>query len=131
MNHCRPHRLNTPSAHRALLSVLIAANFAVVACAAPTVAPAGSLDVPDGAPALPKQEAVAARSGASADTARGNDPTAIQIREERIQGRLATAEVSFGGRSYVIVDPAAGRFDRQANNGGRRVNPVLWQLFRF
>ena len=39
-------------------------------------------------------------------------------------------QVSVGGRSYLIVDPAAGRYDRQADNGGRRVTPVL-ELFRF
>ena len=54
-----------------------------------------------------------------------------RVHEERIQGRLATAQVSVGGRSYLIVDPAAGRYDRQADNSGRRVTPVLGELFRF
>jgi hypothetical protein len=65
--------------------------------------------------------------------ARAQDGAAapLQVHEERIQGRLASAQVSVGGRSYLIVDPAAGRYDRQADNSGRRVTPVLWQLFRF
>jgi len=30
-----------------------------------------------------------------------------------------------------VVDPSAGRFDRQADNAGRHVAPALWELFRF
>lgn len=101
------------------------------AALAQATAPAGSAEVPDGVPILGKQE-VAAASNANAG-ARAPDGAAapLQVHEERIQGRLASAQVSVGGRSYLIVDPAAGRYDRQADNSGRRVTPVLWQLFRF
>lgn len=117
----------------------IAASLALAAAvdvSAQPAAPAGSAAVPDGAPVLGKQEPIG--SGASS-TAPGDDARAgqgaaaasLQVREERVQGRLASAQVSVGGRSYLIVDPAAGRYDRQADNGGRHVTPVLWQLFRF
>lgn len=103
------------------------------AALAQATAPAGSAEVPDGVPILGKQE-VAAASNANANAgARAQDGAAapLQVHEERVQGRLASAQVSVGGRSYLIVDPAAGRYDRQADNSGRRVTPVLWQLFRF
>ena len=105
------------------------------AALAQATAPAGSAEVPDGVPTLGKQE-VAAASNANANAnagARAPDGAAapLQVHEERVQGRLASAQVSVGGRSYLIVDPAAGRYDRQADNSGRRVTPVLWQLFRF
>ncbi len=111
-------------------AALLAMSLSTAALAQAT-APAGSAEVPDGAPILGKQE-VAAASNANAG-ARAQDGAAapLQVHEERIQGRLASAQVSVGGRSYLIVDPAAGRYDRQADNSGRRVTPVLWQLFRF
>ncbi len=114
------------------IAVSLAAVVAAVASAQPA-APAGSVDVPDGPPVLIKQDAIGGGNAASGADARTQNAAAasLSIREERVQGRLANAQVSVGGRSYLIVDPAAGRFDRQAGNGGRRVTPSLWELFRF
>jgi hypothetical protein len=85
-------------------------------------------EVPDGAPQLPAEKVIS--SQASAPTARPAGH--IVVEEERIQGRLASARVSVGGaRSYTIIDPAVGRADRQPDNGGKRVSPSLWELFRF
>mgnify|MGYP000879978929 CR=1 FL=1 len=108
----------------ASLTVLLGA-VALAQAATPT----GSVEVPDGAPVLGKQDAVVARG--EGVRPREGAVAPLQIHEERVQGRLASAQVSVGGRSYLIVDPAAGRYDRQADNGGRRVTPVLWELFRF
>lgn len=108
----------------ASLTVLLGA----VALAQATT-PTGSVEVPDGVPVLGKQDAVVA--GGEGVNPRAGAVAPLQIHEERVQGRLASAQVSVGGRSYLIVDPAAGRYDRQADNGGRRVTPVLWELFRF
>ncbi len=108
---------------------MFAMSLATMA-AAQAAAPAGSVEVPDGAPILGSQD-VAAASSAGARPPQEGATTSLQVREERIQGRLASAQVSVGGRSYLIVDPAVGRYDRQADNAGRRVTPVLWQLLRF
>lgn len=114
----------------ATLLAWIAAPMIAVAAAA---APPGSLDAPDGAPLLAPAAPLAARAGSSGspEASAADDASALQVREARVQGRLASAQVSVGGRAYLVVDPAAGRYDRQADNGGRRVTPVLWQLFRF
>lgn len=89
---------------------------------------AGRIDVPDGVPTLAADKGVDGRSAASISREAADD----SVNEERIQGRLATARVSVGGgRTYSVVDPSAGRFDRQADNAGRRVTPALWELFRF
>lgn len=97
--------------------------------ALPTAADAGGrVDAPDGAPTLAAEKGVDSRTVAA--TAR--EATSLSVSEERIQGRLANARVSVGGgRAYTVVDPSAGRFDRQADNAGRHVAPALWELFRF
>lgn len=89
---------------------------------------AGRIDVPDGVPTLAADKGVDGRSAASIS----REAADVSVNEERIQGRLATARVSVGGgRTYSVVDPSVGRFDRQADNAGRRVTPALWELFRF
>lgn len=123
MNHCK----SSPGS-RPLVAALLAVSWGA-AVSAQTIVPTGSTEVPDGSPALARQQAaVASGTDALHSEASGASP---RVHEERIQGRLATAQVSVGGRSYLIVDPAAGRYDRQADNSGRRVTPVLWELFRF
>lgn len=86
------------------------------------------VEAPDGAPQLAAEKVISNQSSAPAGKPAGN----ITVEEERIQGRLANARVSVGGgRSYTIVDPGVGRSDRQPDNGGKRISPSLWQLFRF
>jgi hypothetical protein len=117
-----------------IASALANASFAqgagapvVPAAAAAPAAPA-RVDVPDGAPQLAAEKVVSNHSQGPSDKATGN----VVIEEERIQGRLANASVSVGGaKGYSVVDPAVGRVDRQADNGGKRVSPSLWQLFKF
>lgn len=86
------------------------------------------VDVPDGAPEL-----VAEKNGSNTSvTTPGKASASVIVEEERVQGRLANARISVGGgKGYSVVDPNAGRTDRQADNGGKRVNPSLWELFRF
>ena len=104
--------------------------------ATPAKAPAAAplqAEVPDGAPQLAPEKAI---SSSSADVAsasnRGRSERSVIVNEERIQGRLATASVSVGGaKGYMVVDPDVGRSDRQPNNGGKRLSPSLWELFRF
>lgn len=94
------------------------------------VAPAAPerVEVPDGAPQLAKEMTI---SNTSPAAGRASD-AAVTVEEERVQGRLATAKVSvIGGKGYTVVDPAAGRSDRQADNAGKRVSPSLWELLRF
>jgi hypothetical protein len=117
-----------------LLCVVSAAVFAqtVVTPVAPAVvavpAVAGRIDAPDGAPELTAEKNVSNTSVA----APAKVPSSVIVEEERVQGRLANARVSVGGRrGYTVVDPNAGRTDRQTDNGGKRVSPSLWELFRF
>ena len=94
---------------------------------APVAAPART-DVPDGAPELPAEKNVSNTSV----TAVGKASASVIVEEERVQGRLSNAHVRVGAaKGYSIVDPNAGRTDRQADNGGKRVSPSLWELFRF
>lgn len=84
--------------------------------------------MPDGAPELATEKTVSNTSV----TAQSKASTSVIVEEERVQGRLASAHVRVGGaKGYTIVDPNAGRTDRQADNGGKRVSPSLWELFRF
>ena len=95
---------------------------------AATVATAARTEVPDGAPELASEKTVTNTSV----TAPGKASTSVIVDEERVQGRLANAHVRVGGtRGYTIVDPNAGRTDRQADNAGKRLSPSLWELFRF
>ena len=107
------------------LNVVVCAAFAQTPAAPP--APA-RVDVPDGAPELAAEKNVSNTSV----TAPGKASASVIVEEERVQGRLANARISVGGgKGYSVVDPNAGRTDRQADNGGKRVNPSLWELFRF
>ena len=100
---------------------------AAVPVPAPVAAPART-DVPDGAPELPAEKNVSNTSV----TAVGKASASVIVEEERVQGRLSNAHVRVGAaKGYSIVDPNAGRTDRQADNGGKRVSPSLWELFRF
>lgn len=93
-----------------------------------TAAAPARTEVPDGAPELAAEKTVSNTSVA----APGKSSTSVIVEEERVQGRLANAHVRVGGaRGYMVVDPNAGRTDRQADNGGKRVSPSLWELFRF
>ena len=112
------------------LSLAAYAVFAQAPAApAPAPAPAAArTDVPDGAPELATEKTVSNTSV----TAQSKASTSVIVEEERVQGRLASAHVRVGGaKGYTIVDPNAGRTDRQADNGGKRVSPSLWELFRF
>ena len=84
-------------------------------------------EAPDGAPTLSPEATVNNRSTSVAPRSAGS----VIVEEERVQGRLANARISVGGRAYSIVDPNAGRVDRQAGNGGKRVTPSMWELLRF
>lgn len=98
--------------------------------APPTTSPAAAerAEVPDGSPQLAAEKSVSNTS----TTAKSRSEGSVIVEEERVQGRLANARISVGGgRAYSIVDPNAGRVDRQADNGGKRVTPSLWELFRF
>ena len=95
---------------------------------AATVATAARTEVPDGAPELASEKTV----NNTSVTAPGKASTSVIVDEERVQGRLANAHVRVGGaKGYTVVDPNAGRTDRQADNGGKRLSPSLWELFRF
>ena len=105
-----------------------ALNFVVCASYAQTPAAPARVDVPDGAPELVVEKNVSNTSTSAPVKA----STSVIVEEERVQGRLATARISVGGgKGYTVVDPNAGRTDRQADNAGKRVNPSLWELFRF
>ena len=108
--------------------LLVTSTFAQ---AAPALAVAlSSAEVPDGAPQL-AQEITISNTSNGASSAR-REPVGIVVSEERIQGRLAAAHVNVGrDRGYTVVDPDAGRSDRQSANGGKRLSPSLWELFRF
>lgn len=109
------------------LSAFVLSAICGVAVAQTPAAPA-RVDAPDGAPELSAEKNI----NNTSVTAPGKSSVSVIVEEERVQGRLANARVSVGGaRSYTVVDPNAGRTDRQADNGGKRISPSLWQLFRF
>ena len=111
----------------AVLSVC-AINAAVCAAFAQSPASPARVDVPDGAPELVVEKNVSNTS----TTAPAKASAGVIVEEERVQGRLANARISVGGgKGYTVVDPNAGRTDRQPDNAGKRVNPSLWELFRF
>ena len=104
--------------------------------AAPVKVPAAvpsQNEVPDGAPQLAPEKVISNTSAAVTGASNaGRSERSVIVNEERIQGRLATASVSVGGaKGYMVVDPDAGRSDRQPSNGGKRLSPSLWELFRF
>lgn len=114
-----------------LLSAAGNAAFAQTVVAPAVSSPpavAGRIDAPDGAPELNSEKNVSNTSV----TAPVKASASVILEEERVQGRLANARISVGGgKGYTVVDPGAGRTDRQADNGGKRVSPSLWELFRF
>ena len=111
----------------AALSVL-ALNGVVGALFAQTPASPARVDAPDGAPELVVEKNVSNTSV----TAPAKAASSVIVEEERVQGRLANAHVRVGAaKGYIVVDPNAGRTDRQPDNAGKRVNPSLWELFRF
>lgn len=90
-------------------------------------------EVPDGSPKLAQEKVISnTSSGVTGSSHQGRSANAVVVIEERIQGRLASAHVSVGGaKGYTVVDPDVGRADRQSDNGGKRLSPSLWELFRF
>lgn len=119
-----------------VLAALLTAALTVISCAAFAQSPAAPAapvaptrtDVPDGAPELKAEKTVSNTSVSAPAKASAS----VIVEEERVQGRLAQARVSVGGgKAYTVVDPNVGRTDRQADNGGKRVSPSLWELFRF
>ena len=127
---------NRPVSHVALClatacAVVILLMTTTFAQSAPALAVVPSLaEVPDGAPQLAQEKTISNASTGATSPSRASG--GIVVNEERVQGRLATAHVSLGGaRGYTVVDPDAGRSDRQSGNGGKRLSPSLWELFRF
>ena len=96
--------------------------------AAASQAQTARADVPDGAPQIAQEKTISSNS----TTGGLRSSSAVIVDEERVQGRLANARVSVGGaKGYTVVDPDAGRADRQSGNGGKRLSPSMWELFRF
>lgn len=114
------------------VSFVLAASVFAQAAATPAAVPP-QVEVPDGSPQLAQEKVISnTSSGATGSANPGRSASTVIVNEERIQGRLANARVSVGGaRGYTIVDPDAGRSDRQSDNGGKRLSPSLWELFRF
>jgi hypothetical protein len=92
---------------------------------------ANRIAAPELAPALPARDnaKVSGRDTLPQERTRGQADESAQAegREERIESRLAVIRE----RGYTITDPSAGRYDRAASNGQRRVSPTMWQIFRF
>jgi hypothetical protein len=85
---------------------------------------------PDGAPTLARDTSITDKTQTVSDTT--DEPRGVITSESRVQGQLANARVSVGGRqSYLVVDPTVGRADRAGSNGSRRVSPSQWELLRF
>jgi hypothetical protein len=112
----------------ALLCVVCSVAFAQTR-ATPAVPPASTkIDIPDGAPEFVVEKTIGNTSVAVSTKA----PSSVIVEEERVLGRLANAHVRVGASmGYIVVDPNAGRTDRQADNAGKRVSPSMWELFRF
>ncbi len=84
--------------------------------------------MPDGSPQLANEKLVSN----SSVVASGKGGASVIVDEERVQGRLSAAHVSFAGsKGYTIVDPNVGRTNRDATNGSKRVTASLWELLRF
>lgn len=117
----------------AAIAVSVSASVAFAQTPAIAVAPAlpssgERVEVPDGSPQLTNEKIV---SNASV-SAPGKGGVSVMVEEERVQGRLSAAHVSVGGsKGYSIVDPNAGRTNRDATNGSKRVTASLWELLRF
>lgn len=127
-------RLQTAACAAAGCFVLAASVSAQTALSPLVIAP--STEVPDGSPQLAPEKVISnTTSGTTGAVASGrfaNASGSVIVSEERIQGRLASAHVSVGGgKGYTVVDPDAGRTDRQSGNGVKRLTPSTWELFRF
>ena len=114
--------------------VLVASVSAQTVPTPPVIAP--PTEVPDGSPQLAPEKVISnttsGTTGAANPGRSANAAGSVIVNEERIQGRLASAHVSVGGtKGYTIVDPDAGRTDRRSGNGGKRLTPSIWELFRF
>ncbi|MEO7252617.1 MAG: hypothetical protein ABIZ64_00085 [Casimicrobium sp.] len=139
MNAFKFHLSPQISACAAVVGLALTPSVFAQSATAPTTpanAPAAVLantEVPDGAPQLAPEKVISNTStGVTGVTNPGRSASSVIVNEERIQGRLATATVSVGGaKGYTVVDPDAGRSDRQPNNGGKRLSPSLWELLRF
>jgi hypothetical protein len=122
------------SACVAVTSVALLSGVLPVSVSAQTKDKAARVEAPDGSPQLPRETVVSDKSvdpKTETGAASGGANSVIQS-EERVQGRLASARVGVGAApSYLIVDPNAGKTDRAANSGTRRVTPSQWELFRF
>ena len=113
------------------LSASVFAQHAA-APAAPAAAPSQT-EVPDGSPQLAQEKSIGNTStGTTGASNPGRSSSTVVVNEERIQGRLSSARVSVGGaKGYTVVDPDAGRADRQSDHGGKRLSPSIWEVFRF
>lgn len=113
----------------AICSSLLACSL-VFATAHAADEPNARVPAPELQPTLPSKDNARVSSRepvakeAVADPARGET---VERGEERIESRLAVIRE----RGYTITDPNAGRYDRAASNGQRRVTPSMWQVFRF
>lgn len=117
------------SATAGAVGILLVTSTFAQSAPTPAAVPA-SAEVPDGAPQLAQEKAIS--NASTGGTASNRASGAIVVTEERVQGRLAAAHVSVGGaRGYTVVDPDAGRSDRQSGNGVKRLSPSLWELLRF
>jgi hypothetical protein len=135
-------RLISRAARSALSARVAVTGVALLSCVFPvsvsaqTKDKAARVEAPDGSPQLPRETVVSDKSvdpktETGAASVNGGANSVIQS-EERVQGRLASARVGVGAApSYLIVDPNAGKTDRAANSGTRRVTPSQWELFRF
>ena len=117
----------------AACAAVVGLVFSASVFAQSAAAPPPQTEVPDGAPQLAQEKIIGNTSSGTAGASNpGRSVSTVIVNEERIQGRLASARVSVGGaKGYTVVDPDAGRADRQSDNGGKRLSPSLWELFRF
>ena len=122
--------------NRAVKKILVCLFVAVQALLASHAAFAADettarVPAPELAPALPDRDnaRVSNRDAVPQERikAQADETVSTDGREERIENRLAVIRE----RGYTITDPSAGRYDRAANNGQRRVSPTMWQIFRF
>ena len=129
-------RLPSPiAACSAVVGLALSASVfaqSATAPAAPAAAPSHT-EVPDGSPQLAQEKSIGNTStGTTGASNPGRSSSTVVVNEERIQGRLSSARVSVGGaKGYTVVDPDAGRADRQSDHGGKRLSPSIWEVFRF
>jgi hypothetical protein len=123
---------SSPLAHdRWLGGFFRGALVAAIACGVLVTSYAAEREAaPDGAPTLIRETTITEKTQSTSDE--GDESKGLIASESRVQGQLANARVSVGGRpSYLVVDPTVGRADRATSNGRRRVSPSQWELLRF